>query len=257
MVVATGLERFASRPHEFDELPADRVSHASDHGDFSGFHGRRVTVLGGGQSAAESAALLHEAGAEVELVTRSRGLHWLTTRPLESPSPLQRLLYPPTEAGPPGLNRIVAAPALFRSLPERLRLAITRKVLRPAVADWVKPRLEGVRVRIGTSITGPSQSGEGLELGFDDGSRSHVDHLLLATGYRVDVTRLTLLAPLVGSLRLVRGSPRLSASYESSVPGLYFVGAAATESHGPLMRFVAGTGLAARAVSAGIRDRRS
>ncbi|MGZ4438975.1 MAG: NAD(P)-binding domain-containing protein [Gaiellaceae bacterium] len=259
VVVATGLERFGLRPREFDDLPADRVSHSSDHEDFSGFHGRRVTVLGGGQSAAESAALLHEAGAEVELVTRSRGLHWLTTRPLDNPSRLQRLLYPPTEAGPPGLNRIVATPTLFRSLPDRLRLAITRKVLRPAVADWVKPRLEGVELRIDRSITGATDGrpeGEGLELSFDDGSRARVDHLLLATGYRVDIARLPLLAPLLGSLRLVRGSPRLNASYESSVPGLYFVGASATECHGPLMRFVAGTGFAARAVSASVRERR-
>jgi thioredoxin reductase len=256
VIVATGLECFSSCPDRFAELPADRASHTSDHDDFSDFHGRRVTVLGGGQSATESAALLHEAGAEVELVARSQGLHWLTTRKLDTAGGLQRLLYPPTEVGPPGVNWVVATPRLFRSLPDRLSGAMTRVVLRPMVADWLKPRLEGVRMRLGRTITGAKPNDEGLELSFDDGSRSDTDHLLLATGYRVDIARLPFLAPLLGSVRLVRGSPRLSASYESSVPGLYFVGATATESNGPVMRFVAGTGYAARAVSAGVRDRR-
>jgi hypothetical protein len=38
-------------------------------------------------------------------------------------------------------------------------------------------------------------------------------------------------------------------SYQSSVPGLFFVGAIAAHNFGPLTRFVAGTGLAARHIT--------
>jgi thioredoxin reductase len=257
VVVATGLEGYAWRPPQFEAFPDDRVSHSSDHADFSGFRGRRVAVVGGGQSAAESAALLNEAGADVELVVRRPRLSWLTAGRLDTAHWLYRIVYPPTEVGPPGLNWIVAIPGLFRSLPERLQVEISRRVLRPAVADWLEPRLEHVRLRVDSAITGAEPVGEGLDLRFDDGTLSRVDHLLLATGYRVDAARLPFLAPLASSLRLVRGSPRLNGRYESSVPGLYFVGAAATESLGPVMRFVAGTGHAARAVSASVRERRA
>jgi hypothetical protein len=57
---------------------------------------------------------------------------------------------------------------------------------------------------------------------------------------------------LVRSLRLVDGYPVLTAGFEASLPGLHFVGASAARSFGPLMRFVAGTGYAARALTRGI-----
>jgi hypothetical protein len=64
---------------------------------------------------------------------------------------------------------------------------------------------------------------------------------------------MELLAPQVrGALNLVAGYPVLDRSFQSSVPGLHFVGAPAAWSFGPLMRFVAGTGFAAHAVARGI-----
>ena len=72
----------------------------------------------------------------------------------------------------------------------------------------------------------------------------------MATGYRVDLDRHPVLAPtLASSLQRLNGSPQLKRGLEASVPGLHFVGAAAAASFGPLMRFVAGAGYAARAVA--------
>ena len=48
----------------------------------------------------------------------------------------------------------------------------------------------------------------------------------------------------------VAGWPRLSRSFESSVPGMFFVGLPAAGTFGPVMRFVCGAGFAARQVSA-------
>lgn len=80
----------------------------------------------------------------------------------------------------------------------------------------------------------------------DDGSRCTADHLLLATGSRVDVARYPFLsAELLRGLRHVGGYPVLSGAMESSVAGLHFLGAPAAVSFGPLMRFVSGSHYAA------------
>jgi FAD-dependent urate hydroxylase len=74
---------------------------------------------------------------------------------------------------------------------------------------------------------------------------------VLATGYRVDIAKLGILAiPLLDRVARVDGHPLLSAGFESSVPGLHFAGSSAIKSFGPLMRFIAGAGYAARAVVA-------
>jgi FAD-dependent urate hydroxylase len=260
VVVATGLERFDWRPPEFTAFPPHRLSHSSEHTDFSAFAGRRVAVVGGGQSAAESAALLHEAGAEVTLATRQPRLHWLAPGRLATRQSLRRVLYPPSDVGPPGLNWLVATPGLLRTLPRGLQRPVSTRVLRPAVSDWLGPRLKEVTLELGRTIVGAHEEDDTLTLELDNGGRRQVDHLLLATGYRVDISRLPFLADLVGALGLAQGSPPLGRGFESNVPGLHFVGAAATESFGPLMRFVAGTGYAASAVTArlcGSRAQRS
>jgi hypothetical protein len=77
------------------------------------------------------------------------------------------------------------------------------------------------------------------------------DHVIAATGYRVDLQRLPFMgADLRDRIRTVGPMPALSPHLESSVPGLYFAGLAAAGSFGPLMRFVYGTEFAARRITA-------
>jgi lysine/ornithine N-monooxygenase len=250
VVLATGIARFAWRPPQFEGLPPALVSHTAEHADLSRFAGQRVLVVGGGQSALESAALLHEAGAAVEVVVRARRVHWLHRGRLQGwLGPLRPLLYPPTDVGPPGLNWIVALPPLFRRLPRPLQQRIARRAIRPAGADWLRPRLRDVALTMGRQVVAVRPCGTGLRVALDDGSERRVEHLLLATGYRVDVARLPYLAPaLVQALAQRDGYPQLGAGFEASLPGLHFLGALAAESFGPLFRFVAGTGYAARAL---------
>jgi len=76
-----------------------------------------------------------------------------------------------------------------------------------------------------------------------------VDHVLLATGYQVDISRYRFLAPkLVASIRRTDGYPQLDSGFECSAPGLHFVGAPAAWTFGPLMRFVAGSEFTSRAL---------
>jgi FAD-dependent urate hydroxylase len=256
VVVATGIASFARRPCLFNGVSPELASHSSEHRDFGRFAGQRVVVVGGGQSALESAALLRESGAAVEVIVRAPVIHWLRygTRWhtwLHNPAnPLRRILYPPSDVGPPGINWIVDTPSLFRRLPFALHSRIARRAIRPAGAGWLKPRMSGIRITPGRIIVSANLVDRQVRLRLDDGTERRVDHVLLATGYQVDLSRCSFFPrDLVRSLRLLDGYPQLTAGFEASLPGLHFVGASAARSFGPLMRFVAGTGYAARALT--------
>jgi cation diffusion facilitator CzcD-associated flavoprotein CzcO len=250
VIVATGLADFPWWPPELRGLPRELASHSSEHDDFSSFAGRTV-VVGAGQSAVESAVLLAEAGADVEVLARGDRIYWLVPGEFVGRHKrLHRLLYPPSDVGPPGLNWVVAVPALFRTLPRGLQGRVARRVLRPAAAGWLRPRLGAVRVSTRRRIAATSTRDDGrLELRLDDGSSRVVDHLLLGTGYRVEIGRLPILADELRS-EFDGGPLVLGRGFESRVPGLHFVGAAAAYSFGPIMRFVAGTRYMGRELAA-------
>jgi hypothetical protein len=59
-----------------------------------------------------------------------------------------------------------------------------------------------------------------------------------------------LLSPSITSqLKVFHNVPELSSHFESSVPGLLFVGSAAVDSFGPVLRFACGAGFTAGRVS--------
>lgn len=254
VIIAAGIEKFAWRPKEFERLPPALASHACDHRDLSQFAGKKVAVIGGGQSALESAALLNEFGAHVELLVRAPFVRWLWRQKwFHTFRPVARLLYAPPDVGQAGLSHLVARPNLFRQIPRSLQDSLGKRAIRPAGAAWLHPRCEPVRITLGYSVTSATPTGARATLELSDGSKRHVDHVLLATGYRVDIARYPFLArELVQLIHRVTGYPQLDAGFQSSVPGLHFLGAPGAWSFGPLMRFVAGTEFAARALTRGI-----
>ncbi len=257
VVVATGITPFAWKPPLFEGLDHGLVSHTSERRDYGDFEGRRVAVVGGGQSALESAAFLREADASTELVVRQPALRFLRGEKLyETAGVISSIIYPAWGVGPPGVNWLMGRPALFRRLPSWLGDPLARRAVLPAGAAWVHPRLEGVRITTGRTVTS-AQGVEGeLRLGLDDGTERVVDHVVLGTGYRVDLARYEFLdRDLLSQIRLTGDYPRLSSAFESSVRGLYFVGAPAAASAGPGMRFVSHTGFVAKAVTQGVLKR--
>ena len=109
----------------------------------------------------------------------------------------------------------------------------------------------------GRAVAEATPSETGIEVVLDDGTVRDLDHVLLGTGYAVDVTRYQFLSQaLVRDLDVAGGYPAMSPGFESSVPGLHFVGAAGTLSFGPVMRFVVGTWYAAPALARNILGRR-
>lgn len=248
VVVATGVERFAHVPDYADALPPELARHAQYMGEPAAYAGRRVAVIGAGQSALEWAVLLREAGADAELITR-QPIRWVDRRFQRVPG-LRRLLYAPSDVGPAGLSRMVAVPMWFRHVPERRRHAWTVRSIRPAGAGWLEPRFPGVATSEGVAISSVRVAADELELRLSDGSRRRVDHLVLGTGYRPDLARLPFLAPeLKNAIRSEDGFPLLDTRFQTSVRGLHVVGALSSHTFGPLFRFVAGAPIAARQVA--------
>ncbi len=244
VVIATGLEAF-ERPHELlSELPPSLVSHTADLAEPGRFAGRRVIVIGGGQSAIESAALLHEAGSDVEVVLRAPRVRWLTrTAAIHKHSRFLRpLFYPDTDVGPPGLNQLAARPRLFRSLPQRTQAPLALRCIRPAASGWLVDRMANVAITAGRRVSAAAPAGDGVRLELDDGSTRTAEHVILGTGFLLDVRSHPLLAPELAPRISHRGGyPLLRRDYESSVEGLHFIGALSAVSFGPIMRFVCGT----------------
>jgi hypothetical protein len=175
---------------------------------------------------------------------------------LGSRSLADRLRAPMTPVGP-GWKSVFCtkAPLLFHMMPRDFRVDVVRRYLGPAPAWFVRETVEkNVPVISGATIAAVSLKEGKAVLTLSQGksaTRSVIaDHVIAATGYRVDIQRLAFLdAKLRSTMRCDDGAPRLSRHFESSVPGLYFIGTAAANSFGPMLRFACGAGYAARRLS--------
>jgi len=248
VVVATGIQAFASRPREFDGLPPDLASHSADDDDLSRFAGKRVAVIGGGQSAFESAVLLSEQGATTELIMRAPTVRWVgraTRKGL-----VGHLLFHRTDVGPALMSHLVARPRILRTLPRRAQDYIARRSIAPGASLWLRPRSKDVTITTGRRVMEATRLNSHLRLRLDDGATRDIDHAVLATGFRIDVRRYTFLSlDLLRAVRTVGGCPVLGEGLESSVPGLHFLGAPAMYSFGPVLRFVSGSEFASDALA--------
>jgi cation diffusion facilitator CzcD-associated flavoprotein CzcO len=267
VVMAAGHVQFTNLPPvlaslaEGEPLPTSLVSHTSQHDDLSKFAGSDVAVVGAGQSALETAALLHESGAGVHLIVRAPRVLWAGPPNVER-TWKDKVLKPMSGLGPGwshfGSERGAGA---IRHLPERTRLAIFKAVLGPAGAWWLHDRVENVvEIRTAQSVASGSIEGDEvvLECSAPHGARQRlvVDHVLAGTGYRVDVDSIEFLDQnLRARVDRVAGFPALNASFESSVSGLFFAGLSSAATFGPLMRFVCGTDFAAPRLARGVAAR--
>jgi hypothetical protein len=251
VVVATGLNYFQQIPEQLRHLSPDVLSHSGAHHDLRPFEGRDVTILGAGSSALDIAALLHESGVRVRLVARAPSLKFHSIGAARTA--WRKLRSPLSGIGPGWLSCFYTeVPMAFRHLPVATRLHIMRTHLGPSGAFWMKDRIVGrVPELTGCTVLGATmQRGRvRLELNDTDGQVHEVvtDHVIAATGYKVDVQRLSFLSKGIrASIRTVQDAPVLSANFGSSVRGLYFVGLASAFCYGPVMRFICGAGYAAQ-----------
>lgn len=256
VVLAIGITHFQHIPNTLTHMPPEALSHSYAHRDLEKFQGRSVIVLGGGSSAMDLAGLLHEGGAEVQLVARQSTLKFHNKPDGKKRSLWQQLRNPQSGLGPGMKSRFYAdLPNIFHYLPRNTRLQIVRTHLGPSGGWFIKDMVVGkVPLFLGcTTEHAEMRSGKiTLALSGMDGSKKEVsaDHVIAATGYKVDLERLKFLSSQIRTqLKGDEETLPLSSSFESSVPGMYFIGVAAADSFGPLMRFAFGAGFAARCVT--------
>lgn len=260
VIIATGMMPYARLPEELSALPAELMTHSSVHARLDQFQGRRVAVIGAGQSALQTAALLHEAGADARVVARTQQIRWE-----EAIAPEVRLadyvMRPPTKMCEGWACVVYGSPDLFRLMPQSMRLRKTLTTFGPTGAWWLRDRVEGVLdVLTGHRLKSAEPHGSGVRLHLDGPRQSTVDadHVIAGTGFRIDVSRLSFLsADIQAGLGTCADFPVVNRAGESSVPGLYFAGAHTMPSLGPGMRFISGThSVAARMAGAVARRAR-
>jgi len=254
VVLAVGTTYFGYVPKPLSILPRELVTHSSEHSELVKFAQRDVVIIGGGQSALETAALLKEQGASVQVLMRAPVVAW---NPPPSPREgLGRFCKPQTALGLGWkawfyCNR----QSVFQYFPLQFRSMAVARVLGPAGAWWLKDRVLGhVPVLCGRVVQEAREKGGRvcLSVACADGRTSEIsaDHVIAATGYKVNVDSLSFLDPdLSRRLRREGTAPALSPEFESSVAGLYFTGLSAAFRFGPSMRFVAGAEFAARTIA--------
>ncbi|MCC9704135.1 NAD(P)-binding domain-containing protein [Streptomyces sp. MNU76] len=262
VVLAVGVLPFVEVPPVLRQLPDYRVSHSSHHHDLGRFRGMDVTVIGGGQAALETAALLAEQGTRARVLARS-------PPPLERrPTPLVRPLRHSVRSPHSGLgcgwrNWFYAErPGWYRRLPEARRVRVASEALGPAGAWWVRDRVERtVEVLLGQEVAVAHETGDvvRLETVGRGGELTSLDteHVIAATGFRAGCDRLDLLAPEVRAdlVPLSDGSPAVGRDFESTVPGLFLAGLTTAAGFGPAMRFVHGASFTAPTLVRGVRRR--
>jgi thioredoxin reductase len=254
VVLAVGITHFEYVPSNLAHLPSEFISHSFHHPDPTKFRGRNVVVIGGGSSAVDLVAELHDSGAQVQLVARRQSLKFHSKPEIgKTRSWWQRIRHPESGLGSSLRSTIFCnAPALFRYLPKSLRVEIVRRHLGPSASWFTRDRVLGrVPLQLGCTPEG-GEVRDGmvhLHLRTADGTRREIeaDHVIAATGYKVDLNRLTFLSEDIRSkIKAIDSTPVLNSNFESSIPGLYFVGIAAANSFGPLMRFAFGAEFTAR-----------
>lgn len=250
VICAVGITHYAHVAPVLAKLPPSLLSHSSSHHDLSGFAGQTVAVVGGGASAADCATLLAEAGATTHLLTRRPVIRF--NAPPRPRSRKDRLRAPLTTIGA-GWKSILCteAPLMFHAMPEDFRVKVTGRYLGPAPCWFVREQVEaGVTVHTNMRIAdATAQQGRAVLTpdGPDGPASLEVDHVIAATGYKVDLGRLAFLDETARQRRRTEaGTPTLSRWFESTLPGLFFVGPSAANAFGPLLRFACGAEFTAR-----------
>jgi FAD-dependent urate hydroxylase len=245
VVIALGLKGFAKTPPVLESLPRQYASHSVEYGPLTWAQNKTIAIVGGGQSALGLAALLHEVGARVRVFAREASVTW-NEPPDTSRGWISKLLTPQGGLGPGWRSHIVSEyPFVFHALNGRRRKEVVESSWGPSGAWWLRDRvIDKIDVRTRCHLRHVSVENDQLILRLEsEGKESCVlaDHVIAATGFKVDIRRLTFLSDEINdSIVLNDGAPELTENFETSVRSLYVIGPTSAYSFGPAMRFIYG-----------------
>jgi cation diffusion facilitator CzcD-associated flavoprotein CzcO len=231
VVLAPGFKHFAHIPGELTAiLPQGRYQHTSTFVDFNNAKDKRFLIIGGRQSAYEWAALLLEAGAAAMHLSHR---HVTPAFDVADWSWVNELV-----------DNMAEDPSWFRRLSQTEKDEVSHRLWaegRLKLEPWLAPRLNDERVKLWpqTRLVSCTETQEGdLEARLSNGETMTIDHVVLATGYKVDITRLPILSPkILVTLQIRNGFPVLDDHFETSIPGLFITSMPAMQDFGPFFGF--------------------
>ena len=263
VVIAVGVASYAHLPPELAHLPKHLLNHTSEVGKFDTLRGREVCVVGAGQSALETTMLLNQAGARPHLLVRGNQVAWNKRIP-ERRTLWRRLRSPISGVGTgPKAWLLTTFPGAIHHAPEKWRVEFVNRHLGAEGAWWLRDLVEDKVPRdLNCTVIAAREKGDRVALLVQDpvhGKRElEFDHVIAGTGFKVDIDRLSFLSDELRSpMRRIGRAPKLDHNFESSVPGIFFLGPTSALSFGPLFRFVAGASYAAPSLATHLAKKRS
>jgi thioredoxin reductase len=238
VVIATGIKDFQYIPKMFNELSSKWVSHTLGYTSFKQFREKNIIVVGSGQSAWEAAALLHEAKANVQLVFRNKA-------PVYGGNRVEEVVL--KKIG----NIFFKLPRLFKK-----KIWHIASVTVP-IAHFLRSYVEGKVSQVSNvSVVQSFVDDDRIQLKLSNGSMMNADHVIVASGFKINLERLPFLEKDLKS-KIIREEdyaefPKLNRYFESNCKGLYFAGPLSSHSHGPTFRFILGLEKTAKTIISSI-----
>jgi thioredoxin reductase len=230
VVAAPGISHFTNIPRQVvAQLPPQRFTHTCFLTEVDRTRDARTLIIGGRQSAFEWAALLADAGVDAVHVAYRHDTPAFVPADWHFVDAM--------------IDQTVAVPGWFRRLSTEQRDAVARRFWaegRLKLEPWLTPRLSDkvVHRHPHAEVTRCVEQPDGdIRVELSTGEVLLVDHVVLATGYRAHIGAVPYLRELSG-LETVDGFPVLDEHMQTSVPGLFVTGFAATHDFGPFFGFV-------------------
>ncbi|MGR8999821.1 MAG: FAD-dependent oxidoreductase, partial [Gammaproteobacteria bacterium] len=249
VVIAVGFKYFKNEPHDLVErLPAGCFSHTCDLVDFTDLKGKRCLIIGGRQSAYEWAALLNEAGAAAVHVSHRHDSPAFADSDWSWINPLN--------------DAMVDNPGWFRNLSPEEKEAVNHRFWaegRLKIEPWLESRVmkETVKIWPDSQVVSCDELPAGdLAVELDNGESLTVDHVILATGYKVKIDQIPFLARgnILQHLKTSHGYPVLDEHLQTSIPGLFITSMAAAQDFGSFFAFTVSVRTSAKLIGQAIAN---
>jgi thioredoxin reductase len=254
VVISVGFKYFKYIPPEFENIfPHDSYSHTCDLTDMKSMQGKRCLILGGRQSAFEWAALLVEAGAATIYISHRHKSPAFTASDWSWVNPI--------------VDNMAHEPGWFRNLATEEKDSLSKKLWeegRLKIEPWLEKRVmkDNVKLLPYTEIVDCKKlPGDELEVVFNNGTIITVDHIILATGYKVMINKVPFLAKgnILSKLAIQNNFPVLDEHFQTNLPGLFITSIPASQDFGPFFGFTIAVRTSAKLIgeALNVRSRRS
>jgi thioredoxin reductase len=249
VIVAIGFEYFKNIPPELSAILPDKCfSHSCDMVDFTELKGKNVLIIGGRQSAYEWAALVGEAGANtIHIVHRHDSPEFVDSD---------------WQWVDPIVDTMHEEPEWFHNLTVEEREEINGKFWsegRLKLEPWLWERIDKDHINIwensNVAFCEEVSSGK-FQVRLDTGENLRVHHIILATGYKVDIAKVPFLGKgnLISNLKVDDGYPLLGESLQTNLKNLYMTSMIATKQFGLFFAFTAAARASAKIIGSGLKN---